>query len=132
MTNAINFYYTNVMMNLFLQQSTNEGAGMNFGAMGSMQDYWEVLQGPILDGLYWEKWYNGANASQQGYIYFENKILGVPRLRQLRVKKGSCKVHSLFRNAIPDCYDSYSYFSEDQSPIGPYAQNPSANMNDTA
>lgn len=48
----------------------------------------------MLDGLYWEKYYNGENVSDSdlGYIYYENKLLGVPRLRQLRVKNDSCTV----------------------------------------
>ena len=45
------------------------------------------MNGPILDGLYNQKWYNGENLTedQYGYVLFENKILGLPRLRQLRV-----------------------------------------------
>lgn len=48
----------------------------------------------MLDGLYWENYYNNQNVSEdeRGYIYYENKLLGVPRLRQLRVKDGSCDV----------------------------------------
>lgn len=51
----------------------------------------------MLDGLYWEKYYNGDNVSDSdlGYIYYENKLLGVPRLRQLRVKNDSCTVSLL-------------------------------------
>ena len=118
MTNPINYYYTNVMMNLFLQTSTTNGSGVNFQGIGNMNDFWDVHQGPILDGLYWEEWYNG-NASTPGFIYYENKLLGVPRLRQMRVKKGSCTVPSLFKSEIADCYDSYSYFSEEQATYGP-------------
>lgn len=117
------------MMKLFLEQpDSNDNT---FKDIGSMSDFWDNYQGPILKGLYWEKWYNDENATQNGFIYFENKLLGVPRLRQLRVKKGSCKVHSLFKNTINDCYDSYSYFSEDQSPFGKYATDQS-NMEDKA
>ena len=131
MTSSINYYFTNVMMSLFLNQNTVDGtAGVNFNGMGSMDDFWSVHQGPILDGLYMNEWYNG-NASEPGYIYYENKLLGVPRLRQMRVKKGSCKVHPLFKTSIADCYDSYSYFSEDQTPFGPYLADQS-NMVDTA
>ena len=52
----------------------------------------KYAEGPLLDGLYWEKYYNGQNVSKdhEGYIYFENKILGRPRLRQVRVRNDSC------------------------------------------
>ena len=45
------------------------------------------MRGPVLDGLFHQKWYNGEELSteQSGYVLFENKILGLPRLRQLRV-----------------------------------------------
>ena len=45
------------------------------------------MNGPILDGLFNQQWYNGENLTgdQYGYVLFENKILGLPRLRQLRV-----------------------------------------------
>ncbi|CAF0813690.1 unnamed protein product [Brachionus calyciflorus] len=122
MTNSINYYYTNVLMNLFLEQPDSND--VKFGDIGSIDDFWSVHTGPILDGLYWEKLYNDENVTKSGFIYFENKLLGVPRLRQLRVRKGSCKVHSLFadRSTIKECYDSYSYFTEDQSPFGAYDQ----------
>ena len=47
------------------------------------------MTGPILNGLYDQKWYNGEPlaSDQYGYVLFENKILGLPRLRQLRVKE---------------------------------------------
>ena len=40
-----------------------------------------------MDGLYWESWYNNRNLTQDelGYIYYENKLLGVARMRQLKV-----------------------------------------------
>lgn len=129
MANPINFYYTNVMMNLFLNGET-EG-GTSFSGMGGMQDFWDVTKGPALDGLYWEEWYNGENSTFSNFIYYENKLLGVPRLRQVRVSKNSCKVHPLFKTTITDCYDSYSFFNEDKSPFGLYASNQD-NMNETA
>ena len=38
-----------------------------------------------MDGLYWETWYNSRNLTddEKGYIYYESKLLGVPRLRQV-------------------------------------------------
>lgn len=46
------------------------------------------MEQPIFDGLYPQQLYNGENLTeeQMGYILFENKILGSPRLRQLRVR----------------------------------------------
>jgi len=43
------------------------------------------MQGPLLDALYPEEWYNNQNftADEMGYILYENKLLGAPRLRQV-------------------------------------------------
>lgn len=83
----------------------------------------------MLDGLYWETWYNNQNVSQDelGYIFYENKLLGVPRLRQLKVRNDSCTVHDDFKNEIKQCYDAYASTIEDKNPFGPY-QNPYDNM----
>jgi len=79
------------------------------------------MSGPVLNGLFDQRWYNGENltASQYGYILFENKILGLPRLRQLRVKNDSCTVYSKFQSIIPDCYGPYSENRENRSTYGP-------------
>ena len=47
----------------------------------------QFSEGPLLDGLYWETWYNEQPLANDelGYIFYENKLLGVPRIRQLKV-----------------------------------------------
>lgn len=54
-----------------------------------------------------------------GYIYYENKLLGVPRMRQIRVHSNSCQVHDDFKDFILECFDSYSENIEDKAPFGP-------------
>lgn len=121
------------MARLYLEQNTNSGSGTNFQGIGSAGDWWDVIKGPVLDGLFWDNWYNGEVVEKENFIYYENKLLGVPRLRQLRVAKNSCQVHSLFKNSIHECYDSYSLFSEDKKPFGIYFGNETKEqMNDTA
>lgn len=77
----------------------------------------QFAKGPLLNGLYWEKWYNDqpVPAEQIGYIYYENKLLGVPRMRQLKVSSNSCQVHDDFADVIRECYDSYSENLEDKT-----------------
>lgn len=47
-----------------------------------------------MEGLYQETHYNNDSLApeEMGYIYYENKLLGVPRIRQLKVRKNSCQV----------------------------------------
>ncbi|MEJ1276345.1 polycystic kidney disease 2-like 1 [Cricetulus griseus] len=81
----------------------------------------QFAQGPLLDSLYWTKWYNNQSLGRgsHSFIYYENLLLGVPRLRQLRVRNDSCVVHEDFREDILNCYDVYSPDKEDQLPFGP-------------
>ena len=51
-------------------------------------------------------------------VLVENKLLGLPRLRLLRVRNDSCEINLDFRNLITECYDVYSSGSEDSAPFG--------------
>ena len=55
-----------------------------------------------MDGLYWETWYNSRNLTEdeKGYIYYENKVLGVPRLRQVRVRNNTCTIDKNFESEV--------------------------------
>jgi hypothetical protein len=131
MANPINFYYTNILMDLFLNQPAP--SMVPFTSMQVMSDFWDVHEGPIVDGLYWESWYNGDNVTTKGMIYYENKLLGVPRLRQVRVRNGSCQVHPYFQSLISDCYSPYTSSAESTDSFGKYTpQTPASLMNDSA
>ncbi|XP_068717180.1 polycystin-1-like protein 2 [Montipora capricornis] len=78
--------------------------------------YWKWLKGQFVDGIYANEWYNGKNATKQEYINNKNSILlGMPRLRQLRVKKDSCIVPELARDSVKHCNDYYSLGEEDKT-----------------
>uniref|UniRef100_A0A8C3QHZ4 Polycystin 2 like 1, transient receptor potential cation channel n=1 Tax=Cyanoderma ruficeps TaxID=181631 RepID=A0A8C3QHZ4_9PASS len=118
MTSSNAYYYTKVMSELFLQ--TSDGR-VSFQSISSMADFWVYAQGPLLDNLYWTKWYNNeslAAHSTQSYIYYENLLLGVPRMRQLKVKNNSCVVHDDFKEEILGCYDVYSEDKEERISFG--------------
>ncbi|KAJ6661736.1 hypothetical protein lerEdw1_013258 [Lerista edwardsae] len=118
MTSSNAYYYTKVMSELFLQ--TPSDTGVSFQSIGSMADFWGYAQGPLLDSLYWTRWYNNESLGHntQSYIYYENLLLGVPQLRQLKVQNNSCVVHEDFKEDISGCYDVYSEDKEDKSPFG--------------
>lgn len=118
MTCSNTYYYTKVMSNLFLETPADNG--VTFQSIGSMADFWTFAQGPLLDGLYWTKWYNNQSLdkSTQSFIYYENLLLGVPRIRQLKVQNNSCVVHTDFRDDISGCYDVYSKEKEDTNIFG--------------
>ena len=76
----------------------------------------------MMDGLYWETWYNGdiLPDNSTGYIFFENKLLGVPRMRQVKVKNDSCVIHRDFREDILGCYTNFDKSVEDTNPMAAY------------
>ena len=73
-----------------------------------------------MTGLYWETWYNNANISEEekNYIFYENKLLGVPRIRQLKVRPDSCSIAKDFESEIKHCYAMYAPSVEDKRSFG--------------
>ncbi|KAM9726878.1 polycystin-2-like protein 1 [Menidia menidia] len=118
MTSSSTYYFTKAMTDLFVN-TASEG-GVKFQSIGTMADFWTYTQGPLLDGLYWTKWYNNQslNSGDQSFIYYENLLLGVPRMRQIKIKNNSCKVHEDFRDEIMGCFDVYNEIKEDDHNFG--------------
>jgi hypothetical protein len=90
-----------------------------FEDVGSQEDVWDYAlakEDGLLSGFYWNKKYNDEEIAlkDRGYIYYENKLLGAPRIRQLRVKEGSCEVHEHFKGVINHCYAPWSPDQEDK------------------
>ncbi|XP_060707555.1 polycystin-2 [Hemiscyllium ocellatum] len=113
------YYYTKVMASLFLDTPFSKNENTNFRSVSNMDDFWKFAEGPLLDGLYWDMWYNNETlAENRSFIYYENLLLGVPRIRQLKVKNESCKIHEDLKDEIKECYDVYSVANEDTSPFG--------------
>lgn len=82
--------------------------------------HFQFTEGALLDGLYWKTQpSNRTEADNRSFIYYENLLLGVPRIRQLKVRNGSCSIPQDLRDEIKECYDVYSVSSEDRAPFGP-------------
>ncbi|XP_077102279.1 polycystin-2 isoform X2 [Siphateles boraxobius] len=114
------YYYTKVMSQLFVDTPLTSGEPTTFKTLSTMEDFWKFTEGPFLNGMYWEVWYNNKSLPEnQSLIYYENLLLGVPRLRQLKVRNESCSVHEDLRDEVYDCYNVYSPASEDKAPFGP-------------
>ncbi|XP_030628303.1 polycystic kidney disease 2-like 1 protein [Chanos chanos] len=118
MTSSCAYYYTKVMTDLFV--NTPSESGVSFQSITNIDDFWTYAQGPLLDGLYWTKWYNNQSLENgnQSFIYYENMLLGVPRIRQLKIRNDSCRVHRDFQEQISECFDVYTDKKEDRNPFG--------------
>nr|XP_032805650.1 polycystic kidney disease 2-like 1 protein [Petromyzon marinus]XP_032805653.1 polycystic kidney disease 2-like 1 protein [Petromyzon marinus] len=125
MTSDLMYKYTLAMDNLFLQNTVSPNDSVNFNSIFTFDDFWKVVQGPVLNGLYWEKWYNDIPlVENQSFIYYENFLLGVPRIRQLKVRNDSCTVHADFQKDVQGCYAAYSEDAEDKASFGPATGTP--------
>ncbi|KAL9965160.1 hypothetical protein ACROYT_G028923 [Oculina patagonica] len=80
--------------------------------------YWNWLRDVFLPEVYAGKWYNGQQEEQSIYIGNKHSVLvGMPRLRQLRVKPNPCDVLDYMKPAFPVCYGAYSEKNKDTSPF---------------
>ncbi|XP_048224449.1 polycystic kidney disease 2-like 2 protein isoform X2 [Perognathus longimembris pacificus] len=95
MVNPHMYYLNKVMSSLFLDTSVPDDERTNFKSIRSITDFWKFMEGPLLDGLYWDSWYNNQklyDLKNSSRIYYENILLGVPRVRQLKVRNNTCKL----------------------------------------
>uniref|UniRef100_A0A6A7FVV9 Polycystin-2-like n=2 Tax=Hirondellea gigas TaxID=1518452 RepID=A0A6A7FVV9_9CRUS len=114
------YYYTKVLSDLFLDAPFPETRN-TFRGSTQVLDIWRFMENVMEDGLYWEHWYNPEKTpieTDDRNILYENKLLGIPRLRQIRVRNDSCEVHADFKNAIRQCYAVYSDNAIDKQPFG--------------
>ena len=80
----------------------------------------QFTEGPFLNGMYWEVWYNNKSLpDNQSLIYYENLLLGVPRLRQVKVHNQSCTIHRDLRKEVQECFNIYTPSNEATHPFGP-------------
>ena len=124
--------YTNMMKSLFKKQMD----------VTNMQLFWQFMEGDLIDGIYWETWYNrgkkfpdvrcpdGTWATgpcevppADRNVLYENRVLGMPRIRQLKVTNSSCNIHPDFQKAIKVCYAPYSKGQEDTARYKPDFRN---------
>ncbi|EMP41629.1 Myotilin [Chelonia mydas] len=95
MVNTDMYYLNKVMSNLFLETSGSETDRSSFKTIGSMVDFWKFAEGPLLDGLYWDTWYNNNTLTSHrnsSHVYYENLLLGVAQIRQLKVRNNTLVV----------------------------------------
>ncbi|KAG7153275.1 Polycystin-2-like [Homarus americanus] len=79
------------------------------------------MENILLDGLYWEYWYDPTptpTEEDDRNILYENRMLGVPRIRQVRVRNDSCLIPENFQRAINQCFDVYSDAAIDTNSFG--------------
>ncbi|XP_063205527.1 polycystin-2-like protein 2 [Chroicocephalus ridibundus] len=116
------YYLNRVMAQLFLEPPFSEDSQSGFRSIESRGDFWRFAEGPLLDGLYWDKRCNNNTMltvqNNSSHIYYENLLLGVAQIRQLKVHNNTCSIYPYFHAFLEDCYSEYHYQAEDRSEFG--------------
>ncbi|NXT81357.1 PK2L2 protein, partial [Zapornia atra] len=118
--NSEMYHLNKVMARLFLDPYP-EYAGSGFQGIRSRADFWRFAEGPLLDGLFWDKWYSNMTETLQNndsHIYYENLLLGVAQIRQLKVRNNTCSIYPYFQSLLEGCYSEYRYQAEDTADFG--------------
>ncbi|XP_078363993.1 polycystin family receptor for egg jelly-like [Oculina patagonica] len=103
--------YGNKNENRFLMTTAMRNPIKNFSKVTDSHRLWEWLKQEFLPSIYNQAWYNGLEEEKDLYIGNKKSILiGMPWMRQLRVKNSSCSTN---QHNIPFCYYDYSREGED-------------------
>ncbi|CAH8572053.1 unnamed protein product [Schistosoma mattheei] len=117
--NSNTYLLTSSMNTMFLQAQVTNGTD-SLSTASSLDVLWSVIQGPIMNNWYSNTWYNTqpfATANNLTLLY-QNRLIGVPRLRQLRMSSNSCIIPVYFADDIKECYGQYQEANEDKKPFG--------------
>ncbi|KAK4468192.1 hypothetical protein MN116_008352 [Schistosoma mekongi] len=117
--NSNTYLLTSSMNTLFLQSSVTNGTD-SLSTVDTFDALWSVIKDPIMNSLYNGLWYNSQQfvSSNNLTLLYQNHLIGVPRLRQLRMSSNSCMIPTYFANDIKECYGEYNEANEDRKPFG--------------
>jgi hypothetical protein len=88
----------------------------DFHDVKSIETWWDYCDNALLKGLYAQKWYNNKNLTWREKLTIGSRAsmrVGAPRIRQLRIKEDSCRVHRRVKHLITHCRDDYNWFDDD-------------------
>jgi len=87
-----------------------------FTEIQSRDDFWNYMESTFLPGLYAPVWYNNKSLVWREKLTSVNRQairVGAARLRQLRVKDNTCRVHARVSHMIDSCRTSYNWVDDD-------------------
>jgi hypothetical protein len=94
----------------------------DFHGVASIGKWWDYSDNVLLKGLYAQTWYNGKNLTWREKLTTGSRVsmrVGAPRIRQLRVKENSCRVHRRIKHVISHCRDDYNWLDDDTKDYTP-------------
>ncbi|CAF3985937.1 unnamed protein product [Rotaria sp. Silwood2] len=106
---------------------------IDFNQIATFDDIWQFMNETIGNVFYrshvWQS--NPAVTSQRSirWILDHFLMIGVIRMRQVRVKAEKCNIPKSYSDEIADCYPAYSLNKKDTDPFGPITFSDSTEIN---
>lgn len=99
------------------------GSTLSFYDIRTANDFWTYSETVLVNALYSENWYDDFNPvrktdGEDNNVLLESSVMGVARIRQLRVRNNSCILHDYMVRNFATCYGAYSTWAEDNAPFG--------------
>nr|CAD7413530.1 unnamed protein product [Timema poppensis] len=111
------YYSNNNMLNMVIfGKYTNS---LSFEDIYSDETFKEYISETLLPTIHGDEWYNGEPLNAPGIGKDTiSLLLGVPRLRQLRVINNTCKPPTRLKPMFKNCYSEFSTRNEDRNDYG--------------
>ena len=130
---VIYIFFTIVLLFLSYQSRDTNSYGLyrdtknlfitdDFHDVSSIDSWWDYCDQVLLKGLYAQPWYNNKNLTWREKLTVSSRTsmrVGPPRIRQLRIKEESCRVHRRVKHIIKHCRDDYNWFEDDTKDYTP-------------
>lgn len=105
--------------------------GENYASVTEVYEFYRWIEDIFLPNMYPTTLYNGDPVEGEDLLFTTggwNRRVGKVRLRQSRVRPGSCSIPDVFKESIEVCYGRYSESEEETSnylPVNNYLDPPS-------
>ncbi|KAM8967024.1 polycystin-1-like protein 1 [Pelodytes ibericus] len=101
------FPHNQHILNQALKNEFIRNAKQPFSEIKTADHWWNWSFNVLLDGLYWDRWYNEAAAnSEAGPVGGKFFLIGTPLLTQFRFKEATCTIPFFLPSIIQDCISS--------------------------
>ncbi|UJR22497.1 hypothetical protein I4U23_025550 [Adineta vaga] len=106
---------------------------IGFQQIATFQDIWQFMNETIGEVfLHSQQWMSKPSVTSQHSIHWildHFLMIGVIRMRQVRVKAEKCNIPKSYSDEIADCYPAYSSEKKDTNSFGPITSSDSAEIN---
>ncbi|CAG2064213.1 unnamed protein product [Timema podura] len=117
------YYFSKIVKMLFVETAAE--SNVEFKSITQMTEFWSYVENDMMESFFWDYWTDPKDkktltgeTEEEENMLRENKLLGIPRMRQIKVKNNSCEINSQFKGSYTTCYDFYSKTAEDKEPFG--------------